>query len=194
MKVSTLRFLLYLIVAFTAMPMSNESVNIYASYAYYSLMLAMTLFFMKKDSIWFRFWIPDVKSGVLKGLLFFPAFFFLSFLINAMFPVSLQTQNNVDIHSFTLFFLIVVVAPLVEEIMFRGYIQEYFRGRLTSEWTVLISALVFSFFHPFNLFPQVFVSGVFLSYLRESTGSLLPGIIIHFLNNLMGYLSALFAG
>lgn len=194
MKVSTLRFLLYLIIAFVAMPMSSSSVNINASYAYYSLMLAMTLFFMKKDSIWFRFWIPDFKSGVLKGFLFFPVFFFVGFLINAMFPVSLQVQSDVDVHSLSLFLLIVVVAPVVEEIMFRGYIQEYFRGRLSAEWTVLVSALVFSFFHPFDLFPQVFVSGVFLSYLRESSGSILPGIVIHFLNNLVGYLSALFAG
>ena len=194
MKISTLRFLFYLIIAFIAMPMSNESLNIYASYAYYSLMLGMTLLLMKKDSIWPRFWIPDLKSGVLKGLLFFPVFLFIGFLVNLLFPISLQAKNEVDIHSLPLFFLIVVVAPIVEEFMFRGYIQEYFRERLSPERTILVSALVFSLFHPFDLFPQVFISGIFLSYVRERSGSILPGIVVHLLNNLVGYLSALFAG
>ena len=193
MKVSTLRFLLYLIVALAAVPISSENVNVYASYAYYSLMFAITLLFMKRDSIWMRFWIPEVKSGTVKGLLLFPAFFFISYLVNAVFPVSLRVQKGVDVHSPSLFLLIVIIAPLTEELMFRGYIQEYFRERLTPEWAVIISALMFSFFHPFNLFPQVFVSGVFLSYVRESGGSILPGIVIHILNNLIGYLSALFA-
>ncbi len=194
MKVSTLRFLLYLIVALAAVPISSESVNIYASYAYYSLMFAITLLFMKRDSIWMKFWIPDFKFGTVKGLVLFPVFFFISYLINAVFPVSLKVQKGVDVHSPMLFLLIVIVAPLTEEFMFRGYIQEYLRGRLTPEWTVIASALTFSLFHPLNLFPQVFVSGIFLSYVRESSGSILPGIVIHILNNLIGYLSALFAG
>lgn len=181
-------------IAFAAVPISSESLNIYASYAYYSLMLAITLLFMKRDSIWLRFWIPNLKSGTFRGLVLFPAFFFISYLTNAVFPVSLKVQKGVNVHSPSLFLLIVIVAPLTEEFMFRGYIQEYFRGRINPEWAVIASALVFSLFHPFSLFPQVFVSGVFLSYVRESSGSILPGIVIHVLNNLIGYLSALFAG
>ncbi len=165
----------------------------YMSYAYYSLMLAITLLFMKKDTIWFKFWIPDVKSGILKGLVAFPIFFSIGYIVNILFPVQLKVQDNVNVNSASVFLLITLVAPTVEEFMFRGYMQEYLRQRLKTEWTIVISGLIFSIFHPFVLFPQVFIAGIFMAYLREISGSILPGIVVHILNNLVEYMSAAFA-
>ncbi len=188
MKIPTWRFLLYLVVAFLSVPPIYGEAFVYASFAYYSLMLALTLVFMRMDSIWLRFWIPEFRSGVLKGLINFPVFFILGFLVNRLFPVEIP-QSDIE-PSFGLILLIVLVAPITEELMFRGYVQEYFRGRLKAEWAILMSALIFSLFHPIQLFPQVFIAGVFLSYLREASGSILPGIVVHVLNNAVGILTS----
>jgi membrane protease YdiL (CAAX protease family) len=194
MKIPTWRFVIYLLLAFFMIPPSSGRESVYTLYAYYFFMAAITVWFMKKDSIWPRFWFPDVKRGVMKGLFAFPLFVVVSFLVSSLFPVKLSSGNSTDTNLIMLFSLLVLLSPITEEIIFRGYIQEYFRQRLKVEWAIVISALVFSLFHPFDFFPYAFVSGVFLSYLRESTGSLIPGIVVHLLNNLIGFIEITLAG
>ena len=191
MKIPTWRFLVYILVAMIASPVGTGKTAIYSAYAYYFLMSAITFLFMRRDSIWMKFWFPDVKKGILKGLIYFPIFAVISFLITLMFPV----KGGETLPDLKLAFpLIVIISPIVEELIFRGYVQEYFRQRLKVEWAIIISALIFSIFHPINLFPHAFVSGVFLSYIREASGSLMPGIVVHFLNNLLGFIETALAG
>jgi membrane protease YdiL (CAAX protease family) len=77
-----------------------------------------------------------------------------------------------------------VLAPLAEEIFFRGLVfQGYLQaqGRLTA---YLVSSAVFALLH-LNLpaFPPIFVLGLTLAWLYRATGSLLPAILAHGLNN-----------
>ena len=189
MKIPTWRFLLYILVAVIASPVGVGKTAVYSAYAYYFLMAAITLLFMRRDSIWMRFWFPDLKKGILKGLIYFPIFAVLSFIITSIFPVKGSgTPPDLKLS----FPLIVLISPVVEELVFRGYVQEYFRQRLKVEWAIIVSSLVFSIFHPIDLFPHAFVSGVFLSYIREASGSLMPGIVVHFLNNLLGFIEVVF--
>lgn len=85
-----------------------------------------------------------------------------------------------------LFVLFIVVgAPLVEEIAFRGLLfSALCKTGVRPVISVLISALVFSIFHfePERL-AILFVVGVVLGELRRRSGSLIPSIVAHAVNN-----------
>lgn len=78
---------------------------------------------------------------------------------------------------------VVVIPPLVEEIMFRGVILQSLR-RYGDGFAVLVSAILFGLYHG-NLIQMVFafLSGLALGYVVIRTNSLLPSILIHFINN-----------
>jgi membrane protease YdiL (CAAX protease family) len=78
---------------------------------------------------------------------------------------------------------LVVGAPIVEELLFRGLIQGAFTRRLGATPAIFVTALIFSFAHvlnegpaaPFVLFPAALILG----YLRRRYGRLAPGMIAH---------------
>jgi uncharacterized protein len=91
-----------------------------------------------------------------------------------------------------LFFAIVVVAPVMEEIVFRGFFYEGLRhSRLGSAGAILLASLVWASIHlqyEWFYIGQVFVVGLLFGAIRWSTGSLIPAILAHALMNLAGML------
>jgi len=82
--------------------------------------------------------------------------------------------------------LIVVVAPIAEEIFFRGMLFGGLRKRLSTFPAAAISALVFGALHAttgITAVPPLIVFGFMLALLYERTGSLVPGMIAHAFNN-----------
>ncbi len=82
-------------------------------------------------------------------------------------------------------FVAVVMAPLVEELMFRGYFYRALRSRWGMIASVAISAAVFAGIHPQGPigFPLLFVIGTTLAVLREWRGSLLASLAAHATTN-----------
>lgn len=84
-----------------------------------------------------------------------------------------------------LFFLIACLAPVIEEIVFRGILQNAIK-RKAGPWAgIFLSACIFSFLHP-QLplgFLPVMVLGIVFGMLAEARKSLVPSIIAHSLNN-----------
>ena len=82
------------------------------------------------------------------------------------------------------FFTLVVVAPLAEETLFRGYLYGKLR-RIAPLWlTVLIVSVLFGAVHlQWNVGVDVFVMSVVVCLLRESTGSIWAGVGVHMLKN-----------
>ena len=76
---------------------------------------------------------------------------------------------------------LVVAAPIVEELVFRGVLYRYLRGGLGVLLAVLLSALVFAVLHV--VIPPLFLMGIVLAALAQRTNSLLPGIVLHATNN-----------
>lgn len=110
-------------------------------------------------------------------------------------------------------FVAVVIAPLLEEMLFRGFVQttirtilasrvSYFGSRDTSDerrvtrcaWlAIAASSLFFAIMHAEpGHWPALFVLGVCLGYSYEKSGSLLRPIFIHFFFNAYSIASALF--
>jgi membrane protease YdiL (CAAX protease family) len=81
----------------------------------------------------------------------------------------------------------VVFAPLFEELAFRGLLYALLRRRLRFMPAALLSASLFALAHGYGVIGCVSVlwSGFLWAWIYEKTGSLVPGIIAHALNNLL---------
>jgi membrane protease YdiL (CAAX protease family) len=79
----------------------------------------------------------------------------------------------------------ILFAPVFEELIFRGLLYGTLRTRLTWPLAAAASALVFALAHGYGAagFASVFLSGVLWAWVYERTGSLLPSIAAHMVNN-----------
>jgi membrane protease YdiL (CAAX protease family) len=79
----------------------------------------------------------------------------------------------------------IVFAPVFEELIFRGLLYGTLRTRMTWPLAALTSGLVFALAHGYSVagFLSVFLSGVLWAWVYERTGSLVPPILAHVVNN-----------
>jgi membrane protease YdiL (CAAX protease family) len=78
-----------------------------------------------------------------------------------------------------------LVAPLAEEMFFRGVLQTLLRTTFNSSWpAIAISAAAFAMVHHWWTWPQIFFLGFCLGYAYERTGNLWVSITMHALFNL----------
>ncbi|MHC1749955.1 MAG: lysostaphin resistance A-like protein [Cellulosilyticaceae bacterium] len=84
---------------------------------------------------------------------------------------------------------IVIIAPICEEILYRGIFLEGLLRRYTTKKAILVSALVFGIIH-FNLTQSVnaFIIGIILGIIYYQTKSLLLCMLVHFINNLISFI------
>ncbi len=94
-------------------------------------------------------------------------------------------QFDNPLYAFLLVFATVIIAPFSEEVLFRGFLQQF----LENHWkditkSVLITSLFFAGVHmnP-GWMIQIYLLGIILGYLAWRTGSVFPGLILHSLNN-----------
>jgi membrane protease YdiL (CAAX protease family) len=76
----------------------------------------------------------------------------------------------------------VVLAPLLEEFVFRGLVQSGLSSVMKNRWAVVvISSLFFAGIHTvaWQALPGLFVLGVVLGWVYEKRGSLWPSVLIH---------------
>lgn len=113
-------------------------------------------------------------------------------LISLLFPPpelfpgleSLLAMNSAGL-AFITILTIVIIAPVAEELIFRGFLQRF----LEETWkdstkAILVTSLFFAAIHmnPFWAV-QIYSLGLVLGYMAWRTGSIIPGIILHSLNN-----------
>ena len=91
------------------------------------------------------------------------------------------------------FMKVVIMAPVIEELIFRGIILHGFRRNYNAATAVIISALLFSLFHlnPWQM-PATFVLGLLLGWIMIRTRNILLAIIGHAINNLLVLLTVTF--
>ena len=80
---------------------------------------------------------------------------------------------------------IAIMAPLVEELLFRGAIQGHLQRKgMKPLYAILIASAVFGIVHmnPIQI-PFAFAIGLIFGWLYYRTGSVVPGMIGHFINN-----------
>jgi membrane protease YdiL (CAAX protease family) len=82
--------------------------------------------------------------------------------------------------------LIVIAAPIGEEVCFRGMLFGGLRERWPRIAAALLSGLIFGGLHALtglSAVPPLIAFGFVLALLYEKTGSIVPGILLHMLNN-----------
>ena len=85
---------------------------------------------------------------------------------------------------------VVILAPVVEELIFRGVIMSGFSRNYHPFFSIFFSALLFALFHlnPWQ-FPATFALGLILGFVRIRTGSVLACIAGHAIHNGLVFLS-----
>lgn len=86
------------------------------------------------------------------------------------------------------FLALVVIPPIVEEILFRGFMFPAFAGRVGIFIGALFSSLLFGFAHlQANVGVYTIVLGLLLCYMYKRTGSIIPGMALHMINNYVAF-------
>ncbi len=87
------------------------------------------------------------------------------------------------------YLMICLFAPLVEEIVFRGAILRALLDKIKHHWVaILISAVFFALVHgnPAQM-PHAFLIGLLLGWMYFLSKSILPGVMLHWVNNTIAY-------
>lgn len=132
------------------------------------------------------------QCGILSLFLILPSAWFQELL-----PETLTKDYNKEFFEMLLkdargYIIIGILAPLVEEVVFRGAILRHMlkwsreKGKgVRMEWMMIVgSALLFAIAHmnPAQT-PHAFLIGILLGWLYWRTGSIVPGIVYHWVNN-----------
>jgi uncharacterized protein len=97
-------------------------------------------------------------------------------------------------------FTILIAAPVIEEFLFRGYLQTFLKRHMPIKLAIVISSLCFSLFHitasqglgNFSLVASLFTFALFLGFIYERQGSLFASVGLHMTFNTVSTLKILF--
>lgn len=163
-------------------------------------LIILPLFFLKRRRFpikeIFR-WNPVDKNIVLVAILIGFAMTILGDeldrLINTLFTppefleqleVSLKINSALDL--ILLFTGTVIIASIVEESIFRGFLQVTLEKYQDVTKAVIYSSIFWAIIHGILFWAiQIFLMGVILGYLAWRTKSIIPSAICHAINNLM---------
>ena len=83
---------------------------------------------------------------------------------------------------------LVVVGPILEEVIYRGLIYGKLRKKHSLITSILIVSILFGFLHgQWNVGVDVFALSVVACLMRETTGTIYAGIILHVLKNTIAF-------
>ena len=88
------------------------------------------------------------------------------------------------------YFVVGLLAPLAEEMVFRGAILRSLLRWKQNPWVgIAISALLFAVIHmnPAQM-PHAFLIGLLLGWMYWRTDSIVPGVVYHWVNNTVAYI------
>jgi len=183
MRIRFTTFLIYILILI----LSTQLVAFLAEIGliiWYPAMITLTVWFLKMDGNEPKNWFRDVSKGFIRGFALFPLTYLALLLVTLIFPLDTEDTINIDWNVFVVITAL-FLAPFGEEMMFRGYIQDFLKSRMRTELAIILSSIIFSLFHPFKIFPQVFVLAVILGTVKEHYNSLIPSVVIHSLNNFL---------
>ncbi len=147
--------------------------------------------------------LSHVATGVRAYVGFLPLMLLLTWFTEmaaSRAGIRLEPQEQIgfffaDLSLPSLIFLVSFVAvagPVFEEIFFRGFAYQALRRRWSRWPSILLSALLFSALHAsISVFLPIVGLGVLLACVFESSGSLVPSIVIHVCQNSVAVAGAL---
>ncbi len=188
----------------------SQSLKIFFGYLFMAIPPLLIVFYqiksvngefsLKKD--YFQFNFLPVKDAILKGiegwLTIVPFVLLVSLIMNNLIdnqngsnPLLEIVLNNNNYLSFILLFLTTtLLAPLFEEIIFRGILLPTLSRDFGIILGIMVSAFIFALAHlSLGEMPPLFVLGMGLGITRIASGSLLSSVIMHSLWNGLTFLN-----
>jgi uncharacterized protein len=88
-------------------------------------------------------------------------------------------------HSWAIIVVAICVTPaLCEEFLFRGYFQGTLSRGMKSPWSWLLAGSCFALVHQNYVgLGSLLIIGIYLAFVFDSSGSIWPGVLVHFLYN-----------
>jgi membrane protease YdiL (CAAX protease family) len=110
---------------------------------------------------------------------------YMEFVVYAFGPAVLELEKALEsLPRGPKIAFIVLIAPIAEEVLFRGYFQEVLKQAWGAPSAILATALLFAVAHMMPVaFPVLLVAGLTLGLAKHYSGSLLPGIAFHIIYN-----------
>lgn len=153
-----------------------------------------------QDIGWRPFKKKDVKSALKGFFIYFAAYFIIAVMAQLLIPgfnvnqkqdLGFEPTNQI-LPLILIGFSLVILPPLVEELLMRGFLYTNLHSKLKFIPSLLITSLIFGLLHlQFNnnapllwvAALDTFILSTVLVYLREKSQSLWPSIILHMLKN-----------
>ena len=143
---------------------------------------------------------PSLRSPVVPVIIAIAAYFASALVLYQLFqPEQEDVTRELGYGESTFgdlasFFLIVIAAPIGEEIFFRGFMFAGIRSRAPFVVAAVVSAGVWGLFHytgegSWPVVLQLTLFGVILCWLYERTGSIRSAIGVHAANNLLAFIA-----
>lgn len=190
-----------LIAAFSMLGLENKEPQIFLLYVLQEITLFVSLYFLvvrKYDLGLADFgWIKVIPRSLVKTLLkalgifiIITIFFHVLELVAPNFPGASGGESLVPsfgtkpIQIVSLFVLAVIVAPVLEEIFFRGFIFNTLLNHYSFWPASIVSALIFTLAHmDMGSFFIIFALSLLLNWIYSQHRSIIPGIYFHMINN-----------
>ncbi len=140
----------------------------------------------------------DVSTGAYAAVIGLSACFSISLLLAVIpFPETWTTAYNeqasqvmVNETPFLTAVSTVALAPIAEEVLYRGILYGRLKEGIPRVAAALVSAGLFAIAHGTVIWVfYAFLLGLLFAFMYECTGSILPGIIAHIVFNIFGQLS-----
>ena len=157
-----------------------------------------------KDGGWLQWNIKPIRDGILKSingwLMIMPLVLLTGWVMNEIFGdqggsnplLELVLSSDELIPLLFLLITTVVLAPVFEELVFRGVLLPVLVSKVGKISGVLLSALIFALAHlSVGELPPLFVLGIGLGLMRLSSGRLFPCALMHSLWNGVTFASLL---
>jgi hypothetical protein len=174
------------------------------------LVILIVFWFLKrrnrkpKDIGLIQFKLRDVLYALAGFGIYFVGFVIIAILINILLPnVNLDQHQQIGFENtksgmdlVIVFTSLVILPPVAEEILCRGFLYTGLRSKMSFMRAGLITSIIFAAAHlqfgsdaPLLWVAAIdtFVLSIVLVYLREKTGSLWASILLHGLKNSLAY-------
>ncbi len=184
-------FLFAIPAALLVMPFYPASSTVGISFVYLSSMLCtiISATVIRQD---YSFRLNNAHLHVVVvGVITIIAFHLVTEPLVSLLPVpeSLEKMfGDIGDHPILLFMTVVVIAPVLEELLFRGIILEGLSINYGNPKALIFSSLLFAFVHG-NLAQGIgaFFIGLICGWIYIQTQSIIPCILIHLLNNALPF-------
>lgn len=147
--------------------------------------------------------LSDATKALAAYGVYFLAFIAISVVINAASPDLLDKNQDIGFDQNSngpilgwIFVSLVILPPLIEEFLFRGFLYSGLRTKMTYVWAALFTSGLFGLAHLFGgeggsliwvSTIDTFILSLLLCHLREKTGGLAAPMMLHATKNLVAF-------